>query len=523
MTQEKQPDYTSRVPRFTFANTLPEQEAQLAANPLVQRFAESRRQMAADRYRPMYHYVSPESGMNDPNGLCFWQGKWHLFYQGYPPEDTRQHWGHAVSTDLVHWEDLPYAIYPDPEKCCFSGSTLVEEDRVIAMYHGTECGNMVAVSDDPLLLNWTKVTGDAVIKPEDFPDVPRIFDPCIWKQGDHYYSLSAGVLPNEHGDRQHRADFIFRSKDLATWEYLGGSIIEGDYWNRVGDDGACPYFWPIGDKHALIHFSHMSGGHWLVGDYDTERQKLCVSNGGDFTFGPVGGGSIHAPSACPAPDGSGDLICIFNVNPGKPTSPWNQIMSLPRRLSLYDGDCLAQEPAGDIESLRGERASVRPMDLASGVETVLDGIDGDCLELDMELDPQGASFVELNVLRSPGKEEFTRIAFYRNRGMRTTNHRVRPHTRDSIICLDTTYSSELPDAHVRLPEEGPFPLAADETVKLRIFIDRSIVEVFANGKQCVAERVYPGRVDATGVAIRAWGGQARLLKLDAYQMNSIYG
>ena len=90
--------------------------------------------------------------MNDPNGLCFWQGRWHLFYQGYPPEDPRQHWGHAVSDDLIHWRDLPYAIYPNPEYQCFSGSTLVEEDRVIAIYHGTRVGNMVAVSDDPLLL-----------------------------------------------------------------------------------------------------------------------------------------------------------------------------------------------------------------------------------------------------------------------------------------------------------------------------------------------------------------------------------
>jgi sucrose-6-phosphate hydrolase SacC (GH32 family) len=84
MTDEKPPDYASRVPRFRFAGNLREQEAQLEANPLVQRFAESRRQMAADRYRPQYHYVSPESGMNDPNGLCFWQGKWHLFYGTSP-------------------------------------------------------------------------------------------------------------------------------------------------------------------------------------------------------------------------------------------------------------------------------------------------------------------------------------------------------------------------------------------------------------------------------------------------------
>ena len=114
-------DFTSRVPKYTFARTLGEQQEQLKTNPLILRFKESRKKMAGDPYRPIYHYVNPENRLNDPNGLCFWQGRWHLFYQGYPPEDPRQHWGHAVSDDLIHWRDLPYAIYPNQERCCFSG------------------------------------------------------------------------------------------------------------------------------------------------------------------------------------------------------------------------------------------------------------------------------------------------------------------------------------------------------------------------------------------------------------------
>ena len=140
----------SRVPAYTYPTTLAEQEAALATNPLMQRLLASRESYAGLRHRPAYHYVNPESTLNDPNGLCFWQGRWHLFYQAYPPEDDRQHWGHAVSDDLVHWRDLPYAIYPSPEDKCFSGSTLVEDDRVIAIYHGVGAGNMVATSSDPL-------------------------------------------------------------------------------------------------------------------------------------------------------------------------------------------------------------------------------------------------------------------------------------------------------------------------------------------------------------------------------------
>ena len=151
MSTAERTDYTSLVPQYSFSETLAEQESELQANPLLQRLLAYRGRYEGDPHRPIYHYVNPENRLNDPNGLCFWQGRWHLFYQAYPPEDPRQHWGHAVSDDLIHWRDLPYAIYPNPEECCFSGATLVEEERVIAIYHGTKVGNMVAVSHDPLL------------------------------------------------------------------------------------------------------------------------------------------------------------------------------------------------------------------------------------------------------------------------------------------------------------------------------------------------------------------------------------
>ena len=108
-------DNVSLVPKFQFSTTLELQERELVANPLLQRMQQVRKSLENDPYRPNYHYVNPEGRLNDPNGLCFWQGNWHLFYQAYPPEDPRQHWGHAVSPDLIHWRDLPYAIYPGPE------------------------------------------------------------------------------------------------------------------------------------------------------------------------------------------------------------------------------------------------------------------------------------------------------------------------------------------------------------------------------------------------------------------------
>ena len=520
MSDQSQPDYASRVPQYAFADTLEQQEAQLATNPLVQRFAESRRKLASDPHRPIYHYVNPESTLNDPNGLCFWQGRWHLFYQAYPPEDSRQHWGHAVSDDLIHWRDLPYAIYPDPEEKCYSGATFVEDDRVIAMYHGTKVGNMVAVSSDPLLLNWEKVSGKAVIpmqSPDGSPLPYRVFDPCIWEKEGVYYALSGGTLPNGPGGKPVRANFLFRSENLAEWEYLH-PFVEDDRFTLVGDDGACPYFWPIGDRHMLLFFSHMSGGQYLLGDYDKQRDKLVVTAHGKFNFGAAAPAGVHAPSA--TPDGKGGLIAIFNMNPAKPTQGWNQIMTLPRSLTLRSRDELAVEPAGDIESVRGDHQHLDAMRLPANEEAVLNGIRGNAMEIAVEIDPADAPVVEMNVLRSPGKEEFTRIAFFRERGYRAIVGDERLPM--SLITLDSSRSSILPDVRSRAPETAPVFIAPDELLKLRVFIDRSVVEVFVNGRQCVAVRVYPGREDSVGVSLRSQGCDAQLHSLDAWQMRSIW-
>ena len=149
--------------------------------------------------------------------------------------------------------------------------------------------------------------------------------------------------------------------------------------------------------------------------------------------------------------------------------------------------------------------------LPANQEIVLGSIRGDAIELMAEIETNDAPLVELNVLRSPGKEEYTRIAFYRERGFRDWERyngwqrdRLAAAT-DSLISIDSSYSSTLPDVRSRAPETGPVFLERDEPLRLRVFVDRSVVEVFVNGKQCVAMRVYPGREDSVGVSLRSQG------------------
>jgi len=519
-----QKDFTSKVPEYTFGTTLNEQERQLENNPLIKRFEKSRQLLASDKHRPYYHYINPEGRLNDPNGLCYWQGNWHLFYQAYPPEDPRQHWGHAVSKDLIHWRDLPYAIYPNPEEKVFSGSTWVEKDRVIAMYHGVGVGTMAATSNDPLLLNWEKVTGNAVIPfPEKGTSLPyNIFDPNIWKKGDFYYTILAGTRPVGPGGKKVRANFLLKSKDLTQWEYLH-PFVENDMYSMVGDDGACPYFWPIGDKgkYILLHFSHMNGGKYLLGDYDKINDKFFVTDGGFFNHGPVSNGGVHAPSAFP--DGNGGVVAIFNMNSGIPIGNGNftQMMTLPRLLSLDENDKLIMQPIQSVSTLRQSKKEMKEVSLPANKEIVLEGIEGKAMEMKMTVDLKKSNNVEINVLRSPDKEEYTRIVFLKNGGY---NDRSVPgkNTQYSSITIDNSMGSLSSNFHPRTPETADVLIKEDETIDLNIFIDRSIIEVYVNNRQCLSLRTYPDREDSQTVSVLSRGNDALIKHLEAWQMKNLY-
>ncbi|MEX2170079.1 MAG: glycoside hydrolase family 32 protein [Pirellulales bacterium] len=503
--------FPSPTPRQTYSETVEEQEKELAANILIRRFAESRKRLAADAYRPAYHFVSPEGMMNDPNGLCFWKGRWHLFYQAYPPDEfpdaadvkqRRQHWGHAVSDDLVHWRDLPYAIYPGIERMCFSGSTVVEEDRVVAFYPGIQAGQMVAISDDPLLLNWDK-SG---------PVNTAAGDSDIWKEGDSYYGLVGGMAPYAGGGGWPMMS-LWSTKDLSNWK-PEGEFLETTPFTVRDDDGSCPNFQAIGDKHILLFFSHSNGGQYFLGDYDRDARRFQPYEHGRFNHGRVAPGGVHAPSA--AADGEGGVINILNINDALQSDDWDQLMSVPQRLTLDDRKRLRIEPVAELESLRREHEQVNDKTLPANREIVLDEITGNTMELAVELDPGEARWIQLNVLRSSDGEEQTSITFYNHDRQLSYWY----HTAGEIV-LDGSRSSNRPDVWLRPPERATIR-RGNETLKLRIFIDRSVVEVFANGKQYLAMRVYPGREDSIGVSLQAQGNDAVLKRLDAWQIKSIW-
>jgi beta-fructofuranosidase len=212
------------------------------------------------------------------------------------------------------------------------------------------------------------------------------------------------------------------------------------------------------------------------------------------------------------------VINILNINGGKNNDMFDAMMSLPQHLTLGDDKRLRIEPVSALSTLRGEHQHIGETVLPADQEVVLKSVQGNVQELVVEIDPKGARWVQLNVLRSPAAEEQTSITFYNY--ATPAGPAMDGAIREEVV-LDGSRSTTLPDVWLRAPEKT-FLNRGGETLKLRVFIDRSVVEVFANGRQYLAMRVYPGRKDSLGVSLRARGDAALLKGLDAWQLKPIW-
>lgn len=509
----------SNAEKYTFSTDEAKQMDELRSNPMLKYFNENRKAMSSlDQldHRPIYHFTSPENKLNDPNGLCFWNGKWHLFYQAYPAVDTRVHWGHAVSDDMYNWKDLPLAIYPDPERSCFSGATMVEDGRVIASYFGFGEGTMFATASDPLLLNWEK---EGAIYPSIANDALSyvLGDPCIWKDGEFYYSLSGGTYPTGPAGTRLCNGYLFRSKDLKTWEYLH-PFIQDDYFSGVGDTGGCPYFMPVGKdgKYMFLNFSHKRGAKYLVGNYDKTQQIFHVTGGAPINEGPARPGGTHAPSAFPIPDGSGEIVALYNAKPLEIIPGTNvECFTMPQVLSVDSQDNLFIRPFDGYQAFRKEKKTLSNVVVPANKEVQLKGISGDAMEIDMEFDGSTPNF-EIKVLADPKQKEYTSLTFYRDAGL--ISQRGGSSWR---MVLDHSHGS-LSDQFVpRTPEIADFAYGENESLKVKIFIDKTIVEVFVNDQSWVMLRTYPILKESTNVFVKAFGNGTTIKNVEAWQMGGI--
>ncbi len=479
-----------------------------------------RRQLAGDPHRPRYHFTPPANWMNDPNGIIEWEGKYHLFYQHNPHDAVwdNMHWGHAVSDDLAHWVDLPIALSPTPDgpdqNGCWSGCTVNNNGLATIFYTGVQgdwanprnqrvC--MATGGDD--LLSWEKYAGNPIIAhPPDDINVTGFRDPFVWReQRDWYMAIGAGI--QDVGG----AVLLYRSKDLLSWEYLQPLCV-GDMHDSApvwtGTVWEVPQFFPLGDKHVL-----------LVTVWDTDPLYSIYFTGSyhEHRFVPdavrkLDYGDRHFYAAHAMKDSRGRRIMWGFSGEDRSVdaqraSGWSGVMSLPRVLSLRDDGLLAMRPAPEIASLRRERHQLTDINLSAASPELSLDLRGDALEIAAEIDPADAEECGLKVRCSPDSEEETTIFYNAPRKKLGLDRRRSRLLQDGVGADDV--------------QEGDFELSPGEALRLRVFVDCSVIEVYANDRACITSRVYPNRSDSTGLAVYS-RGRARVKSIDIWKLSSIW-
>ncbi|MGC4108541.1 MAG: glycoside hydrolase family 32 protein [Thermomicrobiales bacterium] len=461
----------------------------------------------SDRHRPLYHFTPPHFWMNDPNGLIQWNGIYHLFYQHNPFGSLwgNMHWGHAISSDLVHWEHLPIALAPDADGPddggCFSGVAINADGTPTLIYTGVRKPDhepqvpCLATSDDPYLRTWTKFPGNPVIAaPPEGIDAVIFRDHTVWREDGVWYQGVGSGIPGEGG-----TVLVYRSTDLLTWEYLHPLVV-GDATQTepfpTGTGWECPDFFRIDGRSGLIFASHGPGGlnvAWLTGDY--ADQRLLPAATGLVDAGP----SFYAPQSFT--DDAGRRVMIGwlrerRADDAQVADGWSGAMTLPRLLSISEDGTLQSTPAPEIDLLRGGQVTVSPADITEDGSVAT--VSGDLLEL-LATFAAGSDPVGLIVRRDAATGEQVTVT-------------VDPAAGNLV--LDTTGGSDDPCAFGHCTIER-VRLVDGEPIVLRVFVDRSVIEVFVNDRIAVSDRVYPLSHQATGVAVI--GGDA-LQSLDAWPM-----
>lgn len=473
---------------------------------------ELRERLLADPQRPLWHFVSPEGFCMpfDPNGALYWNGRYHLCYIF---QDERGHcWGHASSHDLLHWRWHTPALFPSPgdvDKGIFSGNCFINKDDAATMlYHGIDAGNCIATCREPDLDHWTKLPTNPIARspaagsPES--KLYQCWDPHGWVEGDTYYAVfggtpGSGVPPT-----------LFKGSRLNQWSYAGPFMTEDMPDVADFEDVSCPDFFPMGDRHVLVCISHSCGARYYVGRWKNERFTPEVHRRMNWP-----GGTCFAPESLV--DAKGRRILWTWALETRPAerAPWGGTMTLPRVLSLATDHTLFIDPVEELEQLRTNPRSRSSITVKAGAPVVLGDVRGDSLELDLTIRPGSARRFGLRVRRSPAGEEETVIVFDFVAG--TLRIDVAKASLDKEIVYRTFVMKPGENPTVTA-QEAPFSLTKGELLTLRVFLDRSILEVFANRRQCLTQRIYPTRPDSLGVALFAEGGDAEVESLAAWDM-----
>ena len=456
---------------------------------------EHREQLLSDRLRPGYHFVMPEGVAIpfDPNGAIYWKGRYHLFYifQDKRSGQKSDHWGHVSSTDLFHWRHHPTGLLDG----MYSGNCFINEDGVPTMcYHQVDQGNALAVALDDELNEWKKLDSNPITPRTHEGDQHhgkyRSWDPFGWYEEDTYYAIFGGEHPA-----------IAKSDRLdGEWQYVGDLFAHGVEGVSLDEDVSCADLFKLGKKDVLLCISHRLGCRYYLGEWKNEQfypESHAQMSWVDNTF--------FAPESMQ--DGEGRRIMWawlldFREFGVRLEHGWSGTMSLPRVLSLDGEGELKMDVPKEIEALRYRPFKQEGFEVPSGKDMIIDDVRSNSLELAVDMESTDASEYGVKVCVSPDGQEETVISYDASEGK---------------LKVDTRRSG--PEGTPKNVEAGPFSLKANERLKLRIFVDKSVVEVFANGRQAVMRRIYPSQSDSLGVSIFSKDGSTKVNALESWHIS----
>ena len=470
-------------------------------------------------FRPGFHFSPKANWINDPNGLVYLDGEYHLFYQYNPNGDQWGDigWGHAVSTDLTHWEELPMAIAADDESMIFSGSAVVDthntagfagpgETALVAIYTAarrapqrgqTQC---IAYSTDRGR-SWTKYRANPVLD----IGLPEFRDPKVQWHADTGRWLMAVALPDA------RQVGFYASADLKQWRHL----------SDFGPAGAVEGIWECPDLFAL---DWQGGTAWVL-KVDVFKGHVCGSTGSQYFVGQFDGLQFLPFADQPQrwSDYGADFYAALSWNSlpqdqpkpvwigwmnnhryaaSTPTQPWRGAMSLPRALSLgadAHGPRLLQQPIAQLTARRGQHRQLAGGRIGAVAHVV--ALDGP---------------LSWEILASVGLLDAGECGI--RIGAADGAHTLVGYCRRTRSVFVDRSASGLLSGHPDFPGRRSAALEDLTSLQLHIFIDRCSVEVFVNdGEVVLTELIFPD-TDIESVAIYAVDGSIDLLSFDLWQL-----
>jgi fructan beta-fructosidase len=481
---------------------------------------DSHPQIRSELYRPQFHFTPARNWVNDPNGLVWYDGEFHLFYQYNPYGDQWGHmsWGHAVSADLVNWQELPVAIAEDERVSIFSGSVVVDTHDSSGLGHGgaaplvalyTGClrrpeggqAQELAWSNDRGR-TWTQYAGNPVLDLglRDFRD-PKVF----W----HAPSARWVVVVMVPDDR--RAQF-YGSPDLKGWsllsEFASPFVGEGiwecpDLISLPVPGEASTWLFkvdvlgghPSGGSGARIFFGHFDGTRFIAEPEDAPR---WADHGADF-YAALSWSNLPA-----TPDATQHQVWLAWMSCHRyakhlPTHPWRGAMSVPRALSVrrVEGALqLLQQPVAALARQRRRSFRHEAINVADSPVALLPA-DADVRAIEVELVITATSAQECGLMLRASGDEVTVVGCSPACG---------------TVFVDRSRAGFNPpdDAMYAQRREAPYPAPSPgRPWRLRVLVDWSSVEVFVgDGELTLTEQIFP-RDDSRGAWLYSSGGETQ--------------